>query len=110
MISLDIRPIEGKRGYLIGRDGSIFKEGKQGLKEVKQFIEKNYGFKKVNFYIDKKPSTHLVHLLVWKTFKEKPTQQIVFLDGNKSNCDIKNLASIEELVEFYNKNNNLGGK
>ena len=93
--------------YKITKEGKIYKITKKGkLKEVSASIEKNYGFSRVNIENGSgKWGTYLVHRLVYKTFKGGYEGDLVFIDGNKQNCNLDNLITVKELLEFYNKNN-----
>ena len=95
--------IDGYSRYYISTEGKVFKEKKDGsIVEVKQY-KANFDFMRVNMYSDdKKPTTKLVHILVYEAFKGKSYSNIVFLDDDKENCRLSNLMSIEELRDFYN--------
>ena len=96
----------GFNKYKIGADGKVYKITKKGLKEVSA-KEDNHGFPRINLQVNDstRSTTKRVHSLVYSSFKGKPQGELVFLDGNKSNCALDNLVSIPELVEFYKKNN-----
>lgn len=101
----NLHPVKDMPGIYIGDKGRVYKEAKEGYKLVKQYVEKRYGFMRFNYYNKGKASTQLTHTLVWDAFGNRHTKQIVFLDGDKKNCRIDNLIAIEDLVDFYNKNN-----
>lgn len=92
----------GFSSYYVSEYGRVFNEKSNGkMKELS--ISKVNGMLKVNLYSDSRKSvTKLVHTLVYETFKSKDYSSIVFLDGNKENCHIDNLMSVEELRDFYN--------
>lgn len=106
-----LMPLEDYPNYIISSDGKLFKLIKDGkMKELSSHLE-DYGFKRVNIRDSNgKVGTRLLHTLVYTAFKGKVEQgQIVFLDKDKTNCNIENLISIDELVYYYNKGVNNNG-
>lgn len=101
-----VKPIEGFEDYYISRDGCVFRRTRKGdLRLITVSVEKKCGFSRVNMESrDGKWGTYLLHRLVYSTFKRKTKRDIVFIDGNKQNCNLDNLITVEELLEFYKKN------
>ena len=101
-----VRHIEGYSNYVINSFGEVYKVGKDKLVRVAENIDK--GFLRVNLRENGKSSTGRIHTLVYRAFKGDFTGEndgkMIFLDGNRVNCDINNLVTTQELVDFYLKN------
>ena len=101
-----VRRIEGYSNYVINSFGEVYKVGKDKLVRVAENIDK--GFLRVNLRENGKSSTGRIHTLVYRAFKGDFTGEndgkMIFLDGNRMNCDINNLVTTQELVDFYLKN------
>ena len=97
--------------YYINKKGFIFSFKKHKnknkvfykIREVNTTLSTMNGLK-FNFYDGKKTSSKSVGVAVYETFKGKKLgyNQLVFLDNNRKNCNIDNLISIDELINFYN--------
>lgn len=86
--------------YSINTKGEIFNKFNK-----KMIPSKNQnGFLKITLRKDKDSFYSSIHHLVYKQFKGEYTGELVFIDGNKENCSIDNLISVQELLEFYRNN------
>ena len=47
-------------------------------------------------------TSKLVHTLVYEAFKGEDYSVLALLDGDKNNCRLDNIMSLEELVTYYN--------
>lgn len=105
---MELKQIKGYSNYYISEFGDVFKKNKHNkLRSVSVSKEKNCGFYRVNIESDDgKWGTLLLHRLVYRTFKGDYEGDLVFLDGNKENCELSNLITVKELLEFYKENIN----
>jgi hypothetical protein len=96
----EMEEIKGFTGYFINTDGEIFNRHGRQLRATKN----QDGCLKIILRKDNKNHYFTVHHLVYRQFKKEYTDELFFIDGNKENCSIDNLVSINELLEFYRKN------
>lgn len=90
--------------YYINKQAQVYRVKNNSIVEVKS-SKSAMGGLKINYYdVDGKQYTKQLHLLMYETFKGANDSDIVFLDGNKKNCRIENLMTVNELVEYYNNN------
>lgn len=93
--------------YYINSNGDIMKVyyNKRGDEVIRQVaISKNInGGLKVNLLIKGVVTTLQVHRLVYEYHIGKIDSDIVFIDGNRSNCNADNLITVNELLRFYNE-------
>lgn len=62
------------------------------------------GSLKVTFIDERKTNSRMLGKLVYETFLEmESNEDLIYLDGDKTNCALTNLATVEELVECYNE-------
>ena len=102
-----LTPLSGFSRYMVNTEGKIFKIVSEGLREVASNMDR-YGFLRVNLQQDAPntgQTTKRVPMLVYESFKGKPNGELVFLDGDRENCRLDNLVSMEELIECYKANN-----
>lgn len=94
----------GFNKYKVGADGKVYKQTDKGLREVSARPDE-HGFPRINLQVSEgRHTTKRVHSLVYSSFKGKPQGELVFLDGDKNNCALDNLVSVQELVNFYKEN------
>ena len=103
-----LKQIKGFGRFYVNEQGRIFTIKKSKTKgEVLRPIAistGSNGHMKVCMQDDTgKFTTRLVHTLVYEAFKGENYSVLALLDGDKSNCKLENIMSIEELVEFYNQ-------
>lgn len=92
----------------VNKKGEIFKirtlrEGDFKIKTLPLTVAEN-GMMKFCYYYNKKLTTKLLHNVIYDTFnnnKRDKRGEIVFIDGNKRNCSLNNLISVQELLEHY---------
>ena len=95
--------------YYINKEAKVYRVKNNTILEVKTSNSVNNGLK-INYYDSEgKQHTKQLHLLVYEAFKGVTDSDIIFIDGNKKNCSIDNLISLEDLVKFYKEKNNNGG-
>lgn len=60
---------------------------------------------KVTFIEDGKMNARMLGKVVYETFMGANTtdKDLVYIDGDKTNCKLENLATIDELVQAYNE-------
>lgn len=95
-------------GYYINEEGKVYGRSK------KQYLTHNTfdGYPKVMLYVNSKPKSFYVHVLVAKHFIPNPENKNVVdhIDGNKMNCHVSNLrwvTSSENTRHSYNMRRNL---
>lgn len=107
-----------KKGYkmeyvYVNKEGNVYsiKKNKAGIynvKELNKSISNNNNFIKVNYRVNNKRSSVLLHSLIYNTFAEKKYKEdgknLFFIDNNKKNCSFNNLISSSELIDYYRKN------
>ena len=60
------------------------------------------GSLKITFIENKTTNARMVGKLVYETFLGVASNEdLVYLDGDKTNCELINMATVEELVECY---------
>ena len=90
--------------YYINKEAKVYRVKNNTILEVKVSNSVNNGLK-INYYDSEgRQHTKQLHLLMYEAFKGANDSDIVFLDGNKKNCRIENLMTVNELVEYYNNN------
>lgn len=98
--------VPGFNHYYVNELGEVFRhrQGKYGdiFKPLK-YTRAIDGSQKLHFCEEGKLKTVLVHDIVYRAFKGDYRGNLVFLDGDKTNCNINNLITLDELVSYYNK-------
>lgn len=85
------RRIPGLIGYFATSCGRIFSIRKGKVRELVPRRNER-GFFRVRVTVDGKEVRRAVHILVWEAFRgQRNGGRIVFVDGNRMNCCIKNL-------------------
>lgn len=110
------KPIEGFEDYYINETGDVIKHtfinGKEKIKTICQ-SKSSTGHMKVslskNFKGKTSTTSCLVNKLVYETFKTKTKDTIIFIDGDKTNCNLNNLTTVSELLKMYRDLINIGG-
>ena len=101
-----LKEIKGFSRFYVNENGDVFtiKKIKGGEKLNKVSITKaTNGYKKVNMQDDfGKFTSKLVHTIVYEAFKGENYSVLTLLDGDKNNCRLDNIMSLEELVTYYN--------
>lgn len=87
--------------YYINKEAKVYRVKNNTILEVKPSNSVTNGLK-INYYDSEgKQHTKQLHLLSYEAFKGVTDSDIVFIDGNRKNCSIDNLISLEDLVKFY---------
>ena len=102
-----LKEIKGFSRFYVNELGEVFAVKKNKFKgEVLRplsICRGANGYKKVNMQDDSgKFTSKLLHSLVYEAFKGDNYSVLAFLDGDKGNCRLDNLMSLEELVTYYN--------
>lgn len=106
----DLKPIDAVNfpSYYISKKGKVYKVVNDTIKEIKASKYIKYDFLRVNMR-DKegRSTTKMLHTLVYETYKGKINlyDDLKFIDGDYKNCDIDNLITVSELLQFYKENN-----
>lgn len=107
-----------KKGYrlediYVNKQGNVYsikknKKGDYSIKELKTSISSN-NLRKINYRINNKSSSVLLHSLIYNTFTEKNYKEdgkfLFFIDGNEKNCSFDNLISATDLLFYYREKN-----
>lgn len=113
----DIKRIKGTDEYFININGKVYMEkyvksrNETYFREVPVSKSMN-GVPKVSLTLrdertgKAKYTTCMLPTLVYEAFRGDigVRGNICFKDGNKANCSLDNLITVEELLDFYNKN------
>ena len=107
-----MKRIVGFDDYYVDKKGRVYKLFQSRNKKVEKrktewkevsISKTSIGTLRVNL----NSKTYQVHDLVYKTYvDENFNGTLVFLDGNKLNCSLDNLISLDDLRDFYIKNHN----
>lgn len=79
--------------YFINQKGEVFKlYNSEKLKKLSIFVD-DYGYNRVSLRRENgSMCVQMVHRLVYKTFVGNlGNSKLIFLDGNRSNCNVENL-------------------
>ncbi len=94
--------VEEFRDYEVSTKGRVRKWFKSNYRYLTVAKAKNDSLK-VTFIENKTTYARMLGKLVYETFLKMPSNEdIIYLDGNKENCELVNLATVEELVNIYN--------
>lgn len=95
------KTVEEFKDYEISTKGKVRKWFKGNYRYVTLAIAKN-GSLKATFIEDGTINARMIGKMVYETFLGIATSEnIIYLDGDKTNCELTNLATIEELIECY---------
>lgn len=105
-----LKEIKGFSRFYVNELGEVFAIKKNKFKgEVLRplsICRGANGYKKVNLQDDTgKFTSKLLHTIVYESFKGENYSTLALLDGDKNNCRLDNIISLEELIDYYNKNN-----
>ena len=93
--------VEEFKDYEVSTKGRVRKWYKSYYRYPTVARAKN-GSLKVTFIEDKTTNARMLGKLVYETFLGvESNEDIIYIDGDKTNCELINLATIEELVECY---------
>ena len=102
-----LKEIKGFPNYYASDEGKVFKIKKSKEKgEVLRPLTISYagnGYRKVNMQDESgKLTSKCVHNIVYETFVSDKYSVLTLLDGDKENCKLENIKSLEDLVAYYN--------
>lgn len=93
--------------YYTNKSGNVkklqgLKNGAYKLKDV-SLSKNSFGYKYNAYGVDKKVYCRMVANDVYRTFKGEFDGKLQFIDENIYNCNLENLITIKELLDYYNK-------
>lgn len=103
--------------YFVTRDGEVLRTIANSqysitndIREVSTSVNKKNGKKRFNVTTTRgggeQKTLHLAQS-VYRTYKGEPKGEILFADGNKENCSVENLVTVEDLLNFYRSVNDI---
>ena len=110
LIKREFKQVNLYNEFYINSAGEVYRifTNYKGIKILKSIsISKTKeGNLKANFTVNNKNTSLLISVVVYETFKNKLSvnDYLCFIDGNKLNCNIDNLITQNELLEFYKLN------
>lgn len=102
-----IKEIVGFPNYFVSSEGKIFKAKNLKMKgEILKPLAWSYttnGYRKVNMQDEAgKLTSKCIHNIVYEAFVTDKYSVLTLLDGDKDNCRLENIKSLEDLVAYYN--------
>lgn len=102
------KDVESLEDYYINKQGDIIRIVEDKRTKIKQLksipkSKNKFGYK-VNISINGKGTSKQLANLVYRTFRGDYEGDLFYIDGDKFNCNLDNLITVNELLDFYREN------